>query len=122
MWYFGRSELKTLLVHTLSKREQEILLKVNELEGRTFSAAVRVLGKSYPESTVKSVLRRFIAVGIMHGGNGTSLACTAFGQAINNVLGSSSNGRMLVSKTKDGRSNRSDPTINIKGGEKDGIR
>jgi hypothetical protein len=109
---FGQDELKILLVHTLSKREKQILLKVNELEGRTFSAAVRMLRKDYPESTTKSVLRRFVAVGILNGGNGTPLACTAFGQTINRVMGSSSNGRILVSKTNGGRSNRSDPTIN----------
>lgn len=57
---FGLCEkqLKIFLENSLNKNEKKILLKSYKLRGQTFSSIVRNLSLEYPESTVKTVLKR----------------------------------------------------------------
>lgn len=89
---FGNDELKTLLVHTLPKRDIEILGQISDIEGRTFSAAVRHLGKTFPESTAKAVLRKLVSEGLIICGNGNPIILTEFGKKIASMFDTDGNG------------------------------
>jgi len=55
-----KRELKIFLEQSLRTKEKELFLNLYELQGITFSAAVRkITDKDYPESTAKCVLKRF---------------------------------------------------------------
>ena len=54
-----RRDLRIFLERSLRTKEKELFLELNELQGFTFSAAVRrLVDENYPESTVKYVLQR----------------------------------------------------------------
>jgi hypothetical protein len=55
----SRGELKIFLERSLKTREKEFFLILYELQGFTFSAAVRrLVYENYPESTAKCILQR----------------------------------------------------------------
>jgi hypothetical protein len=55
-----KRELRIFLERSLRTKEKELFLSLYELQGITFSAAVRkIVEENYPESTVKCVLQRF---------------------------------------------------------------
>jgi hypothetical protein len=54
-----KEELKTFLERSLRAREKELFLNLYQLQGVTFSAAVRkIVEEDYPESTTKYILKR----------------------------------------------------------------
>ncbi len=56
----SKKELRIFLERSLRTREKQLFLNLYELQGITFSAAVkRIAREEYPESTIKCVLRRF---------------------------------------------------------------
>ena len=55
-----KKELRVFLERSLRTKEKELFLSLYDLQGITFSAAVRrIVREDYPESTVKCVLKRF---------------------------------------------------------------
>jgi hypothetical protein len=66
----SKKELKIFLERSLRTREKELFLNLYELQGITFSAAVkRIARKDYPESTIKCVLKRFKQFNLIDFGN-----------------------------------------------------
>ena len=54
-----KRELRIFLERSLKKKEKELFLGLYELQGVTFSAAVRkIVEDNYPESTTKYILQR----------------------------------------------------------------
>ena len=86
MFYFGKNELKILLEKSLSRRELEAIARLNEIEGLTFSSAVRILRKNIPESTAKAVLRCLASKGLIEKVNGHPISITKFGKKIGEVM------------------------------------
>jgi len=87
----SKKELKIFLERSLRKKEKELFLISHELRGFTFSTAVRkIVEKNYPESTVKSVLRRLKHFKLVEFGNfvekGKPLSFTPLGEAFFDVL------------------------------------
>ena len=109
---FGKQELKRFLQQCLSKRELEILLSLEKLQGNTFSSITKVLSNDYPESTIKDILRKFSKKRLISCGNsknkGLPLMFTNLGDFIYGVMVQS--GKTTVSKTVNGSSNLPDPT------------
>lgn len=87
----------------------------------TYSRAVRHLSSSYPESTLKYILRKLRKRGFLLCGTalfqGVPLSITGRGIIFLRNSGSSSNGRKVVSKTANGGSIPSDPTKTSTGGD-----
>jgi DNA-binding MarR family transcriptional regulator len=100
---FGHSQQRLLLDLPLSKSEKIVLISLPELEGYNLYNICKYL--KLPDSTVKYCVRKLVSRGILERENGVFL--TKFGKEL---LGLSSNGRIGVSKTSDGRSTRSGPT------------
>ncbi len=66
----SKTELKIFLERSLRTKEKELFLSLYELQGSTFSAAVkRIVDKNYPESTAKCVLKRFKRFNLIDFGN-----------------------------------------------------
>ncbi len=54
----SKKELRIFLERSLRTREKQLFLNLYELQGITFSAAVRkITGENYPESTTKCILQ-----------------------------------------------------------------
>ncbi len=83
---FGKNELRILLEKSLSRREIETISKLSEIEGLTFSSAVRFLRKNIPESTAKAVLRALASKGLIEKVNGHPISITKFGKKICEVM------------------------------------
>jgi len=84
-------ELKIFLERSLRTKEKELFLSLYELQGVTFSSAVRKLtDKNYPESTVKCVLKRFRQFNLIDFGNqnskGKPLVFTDLGNSFFEIL------------------------------------
>ena len=90
MFGIPRKELKIFLERSLNKRERELLLNCNKLQGYTFSKVVRKLNNVYPESTVKLVLRRLKNFNLIELGDtetkGKPLNFTELGEKFSEVL------------------------------------
>jgi hypothetical protein len=87
----SKKELKVFLERSLRRREKELLLSLYELEGFTFSAAVRRISeKGYPESTVKYILWRLKSFNLIDFGShkckGKPLVFTDLGNTFFEVL------------------------------------
>ena len=86
MVYFGERKITSFLEIVLSKREKQILVSILNYNGKTFSFIVRDLSETIPESTLKSVIRRFRDAGLLEYGNGQSLKLSELGESICSCL------------------------------------
>jgi hypothetical protein len=87
----SKRELKIFLERSLRRREKELFLSLYELQGITFSAAVRrIVDKNYPESTVKCVLQRLKEFNLIEFGDqnckGKPLVFTDLGNTFFEIL------------------------------------
>jgi len=87
----SKEELKIFLERSLKIKEKELFLDLYELQGITFSAAVRkIVDKDYPESTAKYVLKRFKKFNLVDFGNqnckGKPLVFTDLGNVFFEIL------------------------------------
>ena len=87
----SKRELRIFLERSLRIREKELFLNLYELQGITFSAAVRkITDKDYPESTAKCVLKRFKQFNLIDFGNqnckGKPLVFTDLGNTFFEIL------------------------------------
>jgi hypothetical protein len=87
----SKKELKVFLERSLRKREKELFLSLYELQGLTFSAAVRrLMDRKFPESTAKYVLRRLEKFNLIEFGDrnckGKPLIFTDLGRIFLEVL------------------------------------
>ena len=91
MTVFGipRRELKIFLERSLNKRERELLLNCHNYQGYTFSQVVAKLN-TYPQSTIKLVLRRLKNFNLMNFGDskakGKPLSFTKLGEKFFEIL------------------------------------
>jgi len=86
-----KKELRIFLERSLRTKEKELFLRLYELQGSTFSAAVRkITDKNYPESTAKCVLKRFKQFNLIDFGNqnckGKPLVFTDLGNTFFEIL------------------------------------
>ncbi len=86
-----KRELRIFLERSLRTKEKELFLNLYELQGITFSAAVRkITDKNYPESTAKCVLKRFKEFNLIDFGNyetkGKPLVFTDLGNVFFEIL------------------------------------
>ena len=83
-------ELKTFLERSLNKRERELLLNCYRYQGYTFSQVVGKLN-TYPQSTIKLVLRRLKGFSLIDFGDseskGKPLRFTELGERFSEILG-----------------------------------
>ena len=93
MIVFGvsKKELKVFLEQSLRTNEKELFLILHELQGLTFSTAVRkIIDRNYPESTVKSILQRLKKYNLIDFGDsenkGKSLMFTNLGNRFFEIL------------------------------------
>ncbi len=87
----SKRELRIFLERSLRTKEKELFLNLYELQGITFSAAVRrITREDYPESTVKCVLQRFKEFNLIDFGNqnckGKPLFFTDLGNSFFEIL------------------------------------
>ncbi|MDI6826596.1 MAG: hypothetical protein QMD36_05450 [Candidatus Aenigmarchaeota archaeon] len=87
----SKRELKIFLERSLKTREKELFLNLYELQGFTFSAAVRkIVEENYPESTTKYILQRLKKFNLIEFGDqnckGKSLVFTDLGKTFFEVL------------------------------------
>jgi len=87
----SKKELKIFLERSLRMKEKELFLSLYELQGITFSAAVRkITDKNYPESTAKCVLKRFKQFNLIDFGDqnnkGKPLVFTDLGKTFIEIL------------------------------------
>ena len=92
----SRKELKIFLERSLRKREKELFLSLYELQGFTFSTAVRRISeKNYPESTAKYILQRLKRFNLIEFGDqnckGKPLIFTDLGNTFFEILGGDRN-------------------------------
>ncbi len=83
---FGEGGLKILLEKSLSKRELEAISKLKEIEGLSFSASARALGKVMPESSAKAALRKLCEKGLIKKVSGSPLCISPLGKKICEVM------------------------------------
>jgi hypothetical protein len=86
-----KRDLKIFLERSLRTKEKELFLSLYELQGFTFSTAVRRIGdKNYPESTAKCILKRFKQFNLVDFGNqnskGKPLIFTDLGNSFFKIL------------------------------------
>jgi len=86
-----KNELKIFLERSLRTKEKELFLILYELQGFTFSAAVRrLVEENYPESTAKYILQRLKQSNLVDFGDqnckGKPLIFTDLGNAFIEVL------------------------------------
>lgn len=93
MIVFGisKKELKVFLEQSLRTKEKELFLILYQLQGFTFSAAVkRIVDENYPESTVKYILHRLKKFCLIDFGDnenkGKPLNFTSLGDAFYKIL------------------------------------
>ena len=93
MIVFGisKKELKVFLERSLRTKEKKIFLILHDLQGFTFSAAVRrIVNEDYPESTAKCILQRLKKFCLIDFGNnenkGKPLNFTSLGETFYKVL------------------------------------
>ena len=95
MFGIPRKELRIYLERSLNKRETELLLNCYRYQGYTFSQVVSKLN-SYPQSTVKLVLRRLKGFVLLDFGDietkGKPLKFTKLGERVFEVLRGEENG------------------------------
>lgn len=86
----SKRELRVFLERSLRNKEKELFLSLSELQGFTFSAAVRRLDVIYPESTVKYVLQRLKRFNLVDFGDssckGKPLVFTDLGKTFFEIL------------------------------------
>ena len=86
-----KRDLKIFLERSLRTKEKELFLSLYELQGFTFSSAVRrLVNENYPESTVKNVLQRLKGLNLIDFGDynckGKSLVFTNLGNTFFKIL------------------------------------
>jgi hypothetical protein len=86
-----KKELRIFLERSLRTKEKELFLSLYELQGVTFSFAVRKLAnEKYPESTAKCILNRFKQFNLVDFGNqnskGKPLVFTDLGNTFFEIL------------------------------------
>ena len=86
-----KKELRVFLERSLRTKEKELFLVLYDLQGITFSAAVRkITDKDYPESTAKCVLKRFKQFNLIDFGDqnckGKPLVFTNLGNSFFEIL------------------------------------
>jgi hypothetical protein len=86
-----KKELRIFLERSLRTKEKELFLSLYDLQGITFSSAVRrITDKNYPESTAKCVLKRFKQFNLIDFGNqnckGKPLVFTDLGNTFFEIL------------------------------------
>ena len=87
----SKRELRIFLERSLRTKEKELFLNLYELQGITFSAAVRKISdRNYPESTAKYVLKRFKQFNLIDFGSqdckGKPLVFTDLGNSFFEIL------------------------------------
>jgi hypothetical protein len=87
----SKRELRIFLERSLRTKEKELLLNLHELQGFTFSAAVRrLINENYPESTTKCILQRLKKFDLIDFGNhdfkGKPLVFTDLGNTFFEIL------------------------------------
>jgi hypothetical protein len=86
-----KKELRIFLERSLRTKEKKLFLNLYELQGITFSAAIRkITDKNYPESTAKCVLKRFKQFNLVDFGDqdckGKPLVFTDLGNSFFEIL------------------------------------
>jgi len=86
-----KRELRIFLERSLRTKEKELFLSLYNLQGVTFSAAVRkITDNEYPESTAKCILKRFKQFNLIDFGNqdckGKPLVFTDLGNSFFEIL------------------------------------
>jgi len=86
-----RRDLRIFLERSLRKKEKELFLNLHDLQGFTFSSAVkRIAEKNYPESTAKYILQRLKKFNLIDFGNhdfkGKPLVFTDLGKTFFEIL------------------------------------
>jgi protein-disulfide isomerase len=87
----SKRELRIFLERSLRTKEKELFLNLYELQGITFSSAVRkIVEENYPESTVKVILQRLKKFNLIDFGNhdfkGKPLVFTDLGNTFFEIL------------------------------------
>jgi len=87
----SKRELRIFLERSLRTKEKELFLALYELQGFTFSTAVRrLVDENYPESTAKYVLQRLKKFNLINFGNheckGKPLTFTDLGNIFFEIL------------------------------------
>ena len=87
----SRKELKIFLERSLRRRERELFLKLYDLQGLTFSSAVRKLSEyGFPQSTAKYLLKKLKQLNLVDFGNkdlkGKSLFLNDLGKTFLEIL------------------------------------
>ena len=87
----SEEELRIFLERSLRTKEKELFLSLHELQGFTFSTAVRrIVDRGFPESTVKCILQRLKQFNLIDFGNqnckGKPLVFTDLGNIFFEIL------------------------------------